>query len=461
MDNNQAERALRGPVVGRKNYYGSGATWSGELSATLFSLFHTLERWRINPRTWLTEYLRACADAGGRVPADFERFLPWNRRDGQAPIATPALPAPPQAGPTAVPPEAGALLRTHCSASRRLEPDPQPSSPRTPTAIGSRSRRLVCERLHWRRANGQLKDMSCRVAMLRMHRDGLIQLPGPRQHACYNGTPAPPPYPAGRTGVADHRPRRCAVRRCSYDRSPIRRGSGNCGASTWTATTTSAIRRCREHRCATWCTSQRPQVLAVRRLWRQRLEGGSPRPASSAGALPNAKRGLQLVVNNARFLILPWVQVRNPRFHGAGSQQPPAARRLAQLATATDRSCWRPSCSPTASPVPATAPPTGPTSDRPKVAANSTSITNIRAAQEGHLALPAQARLPPPTLRATESSSPPVDRMFTPHNRTTRSLLVSCSRLGTPDQPGIRSSLTPPPTALWSPKSPPGRDRCE
>ena len=50
-----AQRALRGPVVGRKNYYGSGAQWSGELSATLFSLFHTLERWRINPRTWLTE----------------------------------------------------------------------------------------------------------------------------------------------------------------------------------------------------------------------------------------------------------------------------------------------------------------------------------------------------------------------------------------------------------------------
>ena len=83
MDNNQAERALRGPVVGRKNYYGSGAQWSGELSATLFSLFHTLQRWRINPRTWLTEYLNACAVAGGRVPEDFARFLPWNRREAR------------------------------------------------------------------------------------------------------------------------------------------------------------------------------------------------------------------------------------------------------------------------------------------------------------------------------------------------------------------------------------------
>ena len=86
LDNNQAERALRGPVVGRKNYYGSGAQWSGELSATLFSLFHTLERWQINPRTWLTEYLKrlnACAVAGGRVPEDYQRFLPWNRPEAR------------------------------------------------------------------------------------------------------------------------------------------------------------------------------------------------------------------------------------------------------------------------------------------------------------------------------------------------------------------------------------------
>ena len=83
LNNNQAERALRGPVVGRKNYYGSGAEWSGELSATLFSLFQTLERWRINPRTWLTEYLSACALAGGRVPEDCERFLPWNRPEAR------------------------------------------------------------------------------------------------------------------------------------------------------------------------------------------------------------------------------------------------------------------------------------------------------------------------------------------------------------------------------------------
>jgi hypothetical protein len=40
--------------------------------------------------------------------------------------------------------------------------------------------RLVCEQLGWRRVDGGLKEMSCRVAMLRMQKDGLIVLPPPR-----------------------------------------------------------------------------------------------------------------------------------------------------------------------------------------------------------------------------------------------------------------------------------------
>jgi hypothetical protein len=35
----------------------------------------------------------------------------------------------------------------------------------------------VCQMLQWLKPDGKLKDMSCRVAMLRMERDGLIQLP--------------------------------------------------------------------------------------------------------------------------------------------------------------------------------------------------------------------------------------------------------------------------------------------
>jgi len=78
MDNNTAERAERGPVVGRKNYYGSGSLWSGQLAAMLFSLFQTLALWNINPRVWLTEYLQACAHAGGQAPQDVGPFMPWD-----------------------------------------------------------------------------------------------------------------------------------------------------------------------------------------------------------------------------------------------------------------------------------------------------------------------------------------------------------------------------------------------
>src|SRR5579884_76886 len=81
MDNNTAERAQRGPVVGRKNYYGSGAVWAGRLAAMMFSLLQTLCLWQLNPRLWLTAYLTACAEAGGKVPEDVGRFLPWNLSD--------------------------------------------------------------------------------------------------------------------------------------------------------------------------------------------------------------------------------------------------------------------------------------------------------------------------------------------------------------------------------------------
>jgi hypothetical protein len=57
-----------------------------------------------------------------------------------------------------------------------------------PTATRARLSRLVCEQIDWRRGDGRLKDMSCRVAMLRMQDDALLQLPPPR-NANNNGKP--------------------------------------------------------------------------------------------------------------------------------------------------------------------------------------------------------------------------------------------------------------------------------
>ena len=49
----------------------------------------------------------------------------------------------------------------------------------SPQALRSELARQVCAAFEWRRVNGQLNEMSCRVAMIRMSRDGRITLPAP------------------------------------------------------------------------------------------------------------------------------------------------------------------------------------------------------------------------------------------------------------------------------------------
>ena len=60
MDNNTSERLERGPAPPRKNFYGSGSLWSGQLMAALFSILATSALWKLNPRKWLTWYFQHC-----------------------------------------------------------------------------------------------------------------------------------------------------------------------------------------------------------------------------------------------------------------------------------------------------------------------------------------------------------------------------------------------------------------
>ena len=93
LDNNIAENSVRGPVTGRKAYYGSGSIWSAELAATLFSILQTLVLWGINPRHWLRRYLKACAENSGKAPNDIQPFIPWQMDDRRREIL--ARPEPP------------------------------------------------------------------------------------------------------------------------------------------------------------------------------------------------------------------------------------------------------------------------------------------------------------------------------------------------------------------------------
>lgn len=66
LTNNHAERSLRGPVVGRKNHYGSKSQRGTEVAAIFYSLIESAKLARVDVR----EYLRAVAVASieGREP---------------------------------------------------------------------------------------------------------------------------------------------------------------------------------------------------------------------------------------------------------------------------------------------------------------------------------------------------------------------------------------------------------
>jgi len=79
LDNNRAERAIRGPVVGRKNYYGSGSIWAATLAARAWTISATAQRAGLNPLSYLHAYFEACATSAGRAPSGeaLARFFPW------------------------------------------------------------------------------------------------------------------------------------------------------------------------------------------------------------------------------------------------------------------------------------------------------------------------------------------------------------------------------------------------
>jgi transposase len=80
LDNNAAERALRRPVVTRKNAYGSRTDDAARLAATIWTITATAEMAGLNVLTYLTAYLDACGRNDGKplAGAQLQRFLPWN-----------------------------------------------------------------------------------------------------------------------------------------------------------------------------------------------------------------------------------------------------------------------------------------------------------------------------------------------------------------------------------------------
>jgi transposase len=114
LDNNAAERALRRPVVTRKNAYGSRTDDAARLAARVWTITATAERHHHEPLAYLTGYLDACANADAKAP----KARPCTG-------SCPGFPAPPAAA-TTTPQRSANPADTRTEATNNPDPNPAP-----------------------------------------------------------------------------------------------------------------------------------------------------------------------------------------------------------------------------------------------------------------------------------------------------------------------------------------------
>ena len=78
LDNNRAERFLRGPAIGRRLSFGSDSEDGARFTAMMYSVVGTLSMNGIDVLRWLQAWLEACANNGRQPPDDLSAWLPWS-----------------------------------------------------------------------------------------------------------------------------------------------------------------------------------------------------------------------------------------------------------------------------------------------------------------------------------------------------------------------------------------------
>lgn len=286
MDNNGSERILRTPVVGRKNYYGSVTHWSARFTAMMFSIFETLAVWNINELEWLSDYFRACSLAGGTAPEDIREHLPWNIRERSERTWK----------------YSGRVFTETELETIRSIIDEDTTGMRTMIA------RRACEQLEWYRADGKPKSDSMAQVLNRMETDGLIELPPSRrspysirakpiQHTDRTDPGDPITSPAGELA----RDLRIEIAETDERKSLWNEYVDRYHYLGYTPMAGAQLK---------YLVYSQDRLLALlgfgASAWRI-----APRDWYIGWSDEKRQENLNLVVNNARFLILPWVTSKN------------------------------------------------------------------------------------------------------------------------------------------------------
>ncbi len=164
--------------------------------------------------------------------------------------------------------------------------------------------REVCRMLSWYKADSGLKEMSCRVAMLRMQKDGLIRLPPPRK--------------------VNKRTAKLTVTDATEPQSLIQTPVHQLGELQLCLVTSKNSRLWNEYieryhylgytplpgAQLRYFVSMDKQILALLGFGASAWQV-APRDNFIGWDHEQRRKGLPLIVNNARFLILPWVQSKN------------------------------------------------------------------------------------------------------------------------------------------------------
>jgi len=166
--------------------------------------------------------------------------------------------------------------------------------------------RALCRHLGWYKADGELKEMSCRVAMLRMQADDLITLPAP-QNGNGNGrayarrtqaTDPGLPIDLSVQQLADLRLETVSDRRTSHLWNEYIQRYHYLGYQPLPGAQMRYV------------ASAQGQILALLGFGAAAWKVASRDRWIGWSATQRQER-LHLIINNARFLILPWVTCRN------------------------------------------------------------------------------------------------------------------------------------------------------